>query len=270
MDASKLLRKPLASDDKYSRGVVGFVTGSEAYPGAAILGVTAAIRTGIGMIRYLGPGSVSNLVLEVRPEVVIQPGRVDAWVLGSGVDSRDSNAQVELIKSLAQTPELAVIDAGAIEIIDFQELQLRAVLTPHAGELSRLFSRLGQPKTREEIEANPVAAAELAAKLTGQTVLLKGNRSVVASDGFVVQAPAAPAELATAGTGDVLAGILGALIAANADAFKSGEVTLAEVALGAIEIHRLAALKLSAVGPIAALDLANEVQSVVGEILESK
>jgi NAD(P)H-hydrate repair Nnr-like enzyme with NAD(P)H-hydrate dehydratase domain len=76
--------------------------------------------------------------------------------------------------------------------------------------------------------------------------------------------------LATAGTGDVLAGILGALIAANADAIKSGEVTLAEVALGAIEIHRLAALKLSAVGPIAALDLANAVQSVVGEILESK
>ena len=69
MDASKLLRKPLASDDKYSRGVVGFVTGSEAYPGAAILGVTAAIRTGIGMIRYLGPSSVSNLVLD-RKSVV--------------------------------------------------------------------------------------------------------------------------------------------------------------------------------------------------------
>lgn len=270
MDASKLLRKPKASDDKYSRGVLGFVTGSEAYPGAAILGVTAAIRTGIGMIRYLGPNSVSNLLLEVRPEVVIQPGRVDAWVLGSGVDSHNALEQVKLIQALAQTSELAVIDAGAIDIIDFEGLRLRAVLTPHAGELSRLFSRFGKSKTREEIEANPVAAAELAAKLSGQTVVLKGSRSVVADSSFVYQTPAAPAELATAGTGDVLAGILGALLAANVAAIKSGEITLAQVALGAMEIHGKAALKLRAVGPIAALDLANAVQSVVGEILESK
>jgi NAD(P)H-hydrate repair Nnr-like enzyme with NAD(P)H-hydrate dehydratase domain len=72
-----LLREPTAADNKYSRGVVGFVTGSLEYPGAAILGVTAAMRCGIGMVRYLGPQRVGHLLLEVRPEAVLGLAAMD-------------------------------------------------------------------------------------------------------------------------------------------------------------------------------------------------
>src|SRR5918993_3549276 len=100
-DAARALRKPTASDDKYSRGVVGLRTGSEAYPGAAVLGVEAAARTGVGMIRYLGPPAPSSLVLQRRPETVTADGRVQAWVIGSGTDaaarSADENAALRKI-----------------------------------------------------------------------------------------------------------------------------------------------------------------------------
>ena len=94
-----LLKPPTAQDDKYSRGVVGFRTGSVEYPGAAILGVTAAMRTGVGMIRYWGPSEVSNLLLEVRPEVVCGEGKVQAAVLGSGVPA--DGAQADAIRAYA-------------------------------------------------------------------------------------------------------------------------------------------------------------------------
>ena len=77
-DAAALVRVPTADDDKYSRGVVGFVTGSTRYPGAAVLGVEAALRTGVGMVRYLGPARPTDLVLQRRPEVVANDGRVQA------------------------------------------------------------------------------------------------------------------------------------------------------------------------------------------------
>ncbi|MBU4465924.1 MAG: NAD(P)H-hydrate dehydratase, partial [Actinobacteria bacterium] len=86
-DASRALRNPTNADDKYSRGVVGIRTGSDAYPGAAVLGVEAAWRTGIGMVRYLGPDRPTALVLHRRPETVTADGRVQAWVIGSGTDA---------------------------------------------------------------------------------------------------------------------------------------------------------------------------------------
>src|SRR6476620_7023894 len=86
-DTARALRKPTAADDKYSRGVLGIRTGSEAYPGAAVLGVEAAWRTGLGMVRYLGPDRPTGLVLARRPETVTADGRVQAWVIGSGTDA---------------------------------------------------------------------------------------------------------------------------------------------------------------------------------------
>src|SRR3982750_3074821 len=80
---------PGPDDDKYSRGVLGFATGSSRYPGAAVLGVEAALHTGVGMVRYLGPGRPTRLVLQRRPEAVTASGRVQAWVLGSGQDESD-------------------------------------------------------------------------------------------------------------------------------------------------------------------------------------
>src|SRR5687767_15824194 len=85
-DAAIWISVPGPGDDKYSRGVLGVVTGSARYPGAAVLGVEAALHTGVGMVRYLGPGRPTRLVLARRPEAVTTDGRVQAWVLGSGQD----------------------------------------------------------------------------------------------------------------------------------------------------------------------------------------
>jgi ADP-dependent NAD(P)H-hydrate dehydratase / NAD(P)H-hydrate epimerase len=263
---STVLHRPTAQDDKYSRGVVGFVTGSVEYPGAAILGVTAAIRTGVGMVRYLGPESVARMLLEVRAEVVLQAGRAQAWVIGSGIPAEP--AQASRITEVLADATYAVIDAGALELSDYESLTAKAVLTPHAGELERLFKRFGVNFSRSEIEADPLSAAETAAKLTKQVVLLKGNITTISSpDGRTLQTPPASPALATAGSGDVLAGILGALMATNARGLDAGEFSLSEIAYAGSILHARAGALAAEVGPIAALDIAEAVRLVVGQIL---
>ena len=253
----KYLKTPAAGDDKYARGVLGLVTGSEMYPGAAILGATSAIRTGVGMVRYAGPESVQNLLLEARPEVVCQPGRVNAWVLGSGVPANEAGRFDEAFQS--EAPK--VLDAGALEACDFGALQGSAILTPHAGEAAALLSRIDGPVDRKLVESDPEAIALKLAQLTGQTVCLKGNITVIANDyGEVVSVGPNPSDLATAGTGDVLAGIMGALLAANSDDFDS-----LDIAQTSVLIHTEAARRLSEGGPIAALELADEVRKVVAD-----
>jgi hydroxyethylthiazole kinase-like uncharacterized protein yjeF len=253
----KYLQLPQTTDDKYSRGVVGFVTGSNAYPGGAILGVTAAIRTGIGMVRYFGPEDVERLVLESRPEVVCEPGRVSAWVLGSGLTEADENR----LDAAFFASEPKVIDAGALSLCDFETLEGRAILTPHAGEAAALISRLDAPIDRAGVEVEPEVVARALAGLTRQTVCLKGSITVIANADFeTVSVGPNPADLATAGTGDVLAGIMGAILAAHHDDFDA-----LDVAQTAVLIHAEAARRLAKQGPIAALDLANEVRNVVAD-----
>ncbi|MEY3856268.1 MAG: hypothetical protein RJA45_738 [Actinomycetota bacterium] len=253
----KYLQLPKSTDDKYSRGVVGFVTGSDSYPGAALLGVTAAIRTGIGLVRYFGPESVERLILESRPEVVCEPGRVSAWVLGSGLTALDA----ERLTSAFAGSEPKIIDAGALEICNFETLEGRAIFTPHAGEAAALVSRLDSQIDRAAVEAEPEIIARQLAMLTGQTVCLKGSVTVIANPDFeTVSVGPNPADLATAGTGDVLAGIMGAILAAHHDDFDA-----LDVAQTAVLIHAEAAKRLAEHGPIAALDLADEVREVVGD-----
>jgi hydroxyethylthiazole kinase-like uncharacterized protein yjeF len=253
----KYLKSPGSGDDKYARGVVGFVTGSAEYPGAAILGVTAAIRTGIGMVRYLGPASVNDLVLESRPEVVCGDGRVDAWVLGSGVPTAEGERFEAALTS--QTPK--ILDAGALETCNFETLNGTAILTPHAGEAAALLSRIDEPIDRKVVESDPEAIALKIAHLTGQTVCLKGNITVIANEfGEVASVGPNPSDLATAGTGDVLAGIMGAILAAHSDDFDP-----LDIAQTAVLIHAEAARRLSEGGPIAALDLADAVRGVAAE-----
>ena len=253
----KYLQLPKSTDDKYSRGVVGFVTGSDSYPGAALLGVTAAIRTGIGMVRYFGPESVERLILESRPEVVCEPGRVSAWVLGSGLTALDA----ERLTAAFEGPEPKIIDAGALEICNFETLEGRSILTPHAGEAAALVSRLDSQIDRSAVEAEPEIIARQLAMLTGQTVCLKGSVTVIANPDFeTVSVGPNPADLATAGTGDVLAGIMGAILAAHHDDFDA-----LDVAQTAVLIHAEAARRLAQHGPIAALDLADEVRDVVAD-----
>ena len=255
-----LLAAPTASDDKYSRGVVSFFTGSAEYPGAAILGVTAAIRTGVGMVRYEGPAEVSRLVIEVRPEVVCGPGRAQSRVLGSGVPL--VGAQAEAIGAFVQADELLVIDAGALSLIDFAALKpATAVLTPHAGEMARLLERLGIT-----IEFDYEAAQRVAAALN-QFVLLKGNITFVAAPwGEVVTIGPNPPALATAGTGDVLAGILGAVLAHNHDQIVADENLFLTAIELAVLLHSAAAELAAKDGPVAALDVAEAVRLVVRDL----
>jgi len=247
---------PTDEADKYSRGVLGFVTGSARYPGAAVLGVEAALRTGVGMVRYLGPGRPTRLVLQRRPEAVTSEGRVQAWVLGSGQDAahRDELARTQLEGALAHGVPV-LLDAGALDLWPAASGPL--LLTPHAGELARL---LGIPP--DDVLRDRDAAARRAAELTGGVVLLKGAQTlVVAADRPVVRVGNATPWLATAGAGDALAGILGALLATRPDG------DLVQTAAAGAWIHGEAARRASAGGPFTILDLCETVPTVVRELV---
>ena len=200
---------PDATSDKYSRGVVGLDTGSVNYPGAAVLSTAGAVIAGAGMIRYLGPATVASRVLDRFPNVVTTPGRVQAHVLGCGWGERADGESVVATAIVSELP--TVVDADALRYLPKMGSH-RTLLTPHAGELARLLGR-----ERTEVEADPLAAVRAAVATTGCTVLLKGATQYVASPGKdrVWLAVPGSAWTAQAGSGDVLAGICGTLLAAG-------------------------------------------------------
>lgn len=282
--AAGVLRMPTASDDKYSRGVLGVRTGSERYPGAAVLGVEAAHRTGLGMVRYLGPERPTALVLARRPETVTADGRVQAWLIGSGTDASERRAaETRALRDLLAGEVPVVVDAGAIDLVadapGCAPWRAPVVVTPHDRELARLRDAAGLAAVDlTEPGVDRTAAAVDTARALGVTVLLKGARTVVATPAGVVRTVTSPTPwLATAGTGDVLGGILGALVAGAAGAAEAGEeASVLDVeALGALAataalVHGRAAAAASAAragGPITALDVAEAVASVIGALL---
>lgn len=256
-DAAAWIAVPDEHDDKYSRGVVGFVTGSARYPGAAVLGVEAAVRTGVGMVRYLGPGRATRLVLQRRPEVVTAEGRVQAWVLGSGWDTGRKTDELTrlLLEPVFATPVPTVLDAGAIDL--WPKVPGARVLTPHAGELARLLGI-----ETDAVLSDRQGAVRRAVELTAATVLLKGAETLVAAPGReTLRVRNATPWLATAGAGDALAGILGALLATHADAED-----LAAVAATAAWVHGEAARRASDGGPFTILDLCAALPGVVRDL----
>lgn len=205
-DVARRWPRPGPESDKYARGVVGVDAGSEHYPGAAVLVCQGATHAGAGMVRYFG--SARDAVVSALPNVVLAPGRVQAHVIGSGWGER-SNGAADVADVLA-TGLPTVVDADAIGMLPAQCSDL-VLLTPHAGELARLVG-----VTREEVNADPVSAVRFAAKRTGAVVLLKGATSYVAEpSGRVELAVSGPAWTAQAGSGDVLSGICGALLASG-------------------------------------------------------
>ena len=216
----RALHRPGADDDKYTRGVVGVRTGSDAYPGAAVLGVSGAWRTGAGMVRYLGPAR--ELVLQRRPETVTADGRVQAWVIGSGTDAAArTEAETEALRGILGSDAAVVVDAGALDLVpalrDGEREPAPWILTPHARELATLRRTAGLDPEIPADEAGRVAQAAQTAAALGVVVLSKGSVTIVAEPGGGVARIAAPtAWLATAGTGDVLAGCLGAVVAGAA------------------------------------------------------
>lgn len=229
------VQTPTDNDDKYSRGVVGMRTGSAEYPGAAVLGVEAAWRAGAGMVRYVGPDAAASLVLARRPETVRGVGRVQAWVIGSGMaDGATADGPPEVGITLAEIlagEAPVVVDAGALGL---PGARAPRVLTPHRGELARLRSGLGLSREWSD----DAAAARETAEVTGATVLLKGARTRVATPGgWLGLVESGAPWLSTAGTGDVLAGILGALIAAHGSAVVADPELLGPLAASAAWLH---------------------------------
>ncbi|BDZ41158.1 carbohydrate kinase [Paraoerskovia sediminicola] len=255
-DVADLWPVPGPWDDKYSRGVVGVVAGTPAYPGAAVLATTAAVRTGAGMVRYLGPDAVASSVLAARPEVVPGTGRVQAWAIGPGLPTEgagDDAGQLALARAALQeavTPGEhgavpVVVDAGGLDVVsllvqDGGPLPAHVVLTPHAGELARLLRSLGERVHRADVEAAPLAHARRAHELTGATVLLKGGVTVVVGPGVPYSQADGSAWMATAGSGDVLTGILGTLLAAFSEEAVEDPELPARLAAAAALVHGVA------------------------------
>jgi hydroxyethylthiazole kinase-like uncharacterized protein yjeF len=244
------------SSDKYSRGVVGLATGSAAYPGAALLSVAGALAGPAGMVRYAGPAH--PVVATLHPSVVVAPkladaGRVQAWTCGSGL-SHDRRAREEVRAALA-APVPVVLDADAITMLVDGTLapQLRArdaptVLTPHDGEFTRLAG--GAPGD------DRVGAVLNLAAWTRSVVLLKGDRTIIAApDGEVWINPTGTPVLATAGSGDVLGGLLGSLLATGMPAVRA--------AVMAAYLHGLAGRRAAEQGAVTSTDIAAALRSVV-------
>lgn len=266
-DLAALLPAPERRAHKYSRGVLGIVAGSVRYPGAAVLCTQAAAAAGAGMVRYLGPESVAHQVLARTPEVVWEPGnsgRVQAWLLGSGVDGPEQVRRAEHALAAARAAGLpAVVDAGGLELLP-ERCPPNWILTPHAGELASLLDGRGIRTSRDEVEARPLHYARLAAEHTGATVLLKGATTLVASaSGALFSQSEGTSWMATAGSGDSLAGILGALLAQLADDATAPDGTFAPLgieaeagwaAVGALaaSLHGLAGKAASSGGPTTA------------------
>jgi hydroxyethylthiazole kinase-like uncharacterized protein yjeF len=229
-DVAALLPQPSENSDKYRRGVVGILAGSDRFTGAATLAVGGALRGGAGMIRLVSAESAVAVVRQRWPETVITvtggklaageeieaAGRVQAWVAGPGMGT-DEEARARLAAVLA-TNVPVLVDADGLTLVAADRGMLArsapTLLTPHAGELGRL---LGIDPA--DVEARRLEHARMAAAELGATVLLKGSTTVIAAAGGGSEAgpalanPTGTSWLATAGTGDVLSGLAGSLLA---------------------------------------------------------
>ncbi|OUC95512.1 NAD(P)H-hydrate dehydratase [Streptosporangium minutum] len=263
-DVALLLPRPDAGSDKYSRGVVGVAAGSHRYTGAAVLAVGGAIRAGAGMVRYAGAAEPVDQVRARWPEAVITPlepgegieevGRVQAWVLGPGLGTGPEALAVARSVLASDVPVL--VDADALTLVSRDRSLLRraapVLITPHAGELSRL---LDVPRAR--IEARRLEHVRRAAAELGVTVLLKGSTTLVAQEGRPVRVNLTGSPwLATGGTGDVLAGLAGALLAGGLDGYDAASC--------AAHLHGIAGQH----GPLAAWDVVEALPAVIRSLAD--
>ena len=250
-DLARLLPRPGPESDKYRRGVVGVLAGSDRFAGAAVLATGGAVRGGAGMVRVVTGPVPAVAVRQAWPETVLtvypddpgwdltgSAGRVQAWVAGPGMGTGpDAVARLE---SVLRSGVPVLVDADGLTIVSQHPGLLRrdapTLITPHAGELGRLLG--ADPAA---IEARRLEHAQRAARELGVTVLLKGSTTVVASPdgGPVLVNPTGSSWLATAGTGDVLSGLAGALLAQG--------LAPAQAGLAAAYLHGLAA-RLAAAG----------------------
>ncbi len=269
-DAALHFITPSVLDHKYSRGTLGVISGSAQYPGAAVLSTSAALATGIGMVRFHSSSGLAHLVLHACPEVVVQPGPVTAWLAGPGIShERYSNLSTWLrhrwFTLLRRQNVPTLLDAGALAWAG--KLNQPTLITPHVGELSRLLKSREISVSAEAIEADPAKWAIKSSEIFGVMVLLKGSQTVVADGKRLITLPTATPWLATAGTGDVLAGIIGALVSTNYIEILNQPDRLADIAAAGVFIHNRAALAASAGGPISAARIIEFIPQVIQKII---
>jgi hydroxyethylthiazole kinase-like uncharacterized protein yjeF len=254
-DVRAVLPEPDASDDKYTRGVVGVVAGSARYPGAGVLATGAALAAGAGMVRYAG--RAPDAIRSRYPEVVVHAGadpgdvRVQSWVLGPGLGTDD--AARTLVTQVLRSDEPVIADADALTLLAAEPQLLRerraaTVLTPHDREFARL--------TGTAPGDDRLGAARAAAQRFAAVVLLKGNATVIAAPaGPAVINPTGTPWLATAGSGDVLSGVIGTLLAAGMAASMAA-------ATGAY-LHGVAGQVAAAGGPPTAVDVLDALRPAI-------
>jgi len=253
-DISELLPRPGPESDKYRRGVLGLLAGSDRFTGAALLSAGGAVHGGAGLVRVVTAQAAAALVRQVWPETVLtvypddpdwdligSVGRVQAWVAGPGMGTGPD--AVARLTAILGTDLPVLVDADGLTILSqVKELLPRAaptLITPHAGELSRLLGTDGR-----SVEARRLEHAQRAADQLGVTVLLKGSTTVIASPAESEPAgvnPTGTPWLATAGSGDVLSGLAGALLAQG--------LAPAQAGLAAAYLHGLAGRLAAAPAP---------------------
>lgn len=248
---------------KYTRGVVGVAAGSAAYAGAAQLCVRGAQAGVAGMVRFFGEQALAERLVDRCPEVVAHSdpatrGRVQAWVVGSG----GGDDAAERLAMALEDEVPVVVDADALAHLP-ERFSVPALLTPHAGELAQMLG-VG----RAEVEADPLGHATRAAERWGATVLLKGARTLIAHPGAPTRVNLTGTPwLATAGAGDVLAGLAGSFLAAGAHPRDAGSL--------AAFVHGAAAVAASGGGPVTAGQVADAVPATIaawrnGTLLETQ
>jgi ADP-dependent NAD(P)H-hydrate dehydratase / NAD(P)H-hydrate epimerase len=218
VDLARAWPYPSARSDKYARGAVGVDTGSDQYPGAAVMSVYGTVYGGAGYVRFLGAERPAATISAQLPNVVFSPGRVQAYLYGSGWGERADGAKV--LADAVDQGLPAVVDADGLGYLP-KPAPANWLLTPHAGELARLLD-----KERSWVEEDPVRAVTAGAQQTGATLLLKGASQLVAAPngGPVLVAVPGPAWTAQAGSGDVLGGVCAALLAAGVPTAQAGQL----------------------------------------------
>lgn len=292
--AREFLFAPSADEDKYRRGVVGVVAGSDTYPGAGLLAAFAASNTGVGMVRLNSTRRVEDLVLHYAPGVVTVGGRIQSGVIGPGCTNERYDDCRELAQFCIDSTLPLLIDAGALDLVrslvDYADTHSRSlsrtILTPHHGEAARLLTQLGSPHSRADVDADSAASAKELASLTGAIILLKSATTVCSylkHDQWsrtqeIVSIPQETPWAGVAGSGDVLAGTVAGIAAgfqARAER-RQGDPSISEAecatlaSLGAW-VHAQAALRASLgsegeARPIQAIDIARALPEIIGEL----
>jgi ADP-dependent NAD(P)H-hydrate dehydratase / NAD(P)H-hydrate epimerase len=286
-DVAALLPRPDAESDKYRRGVLGVLAGSQRYTGAAVLSVGGAIRGGAGMVRLVSARAAADVVRQHWPEAVItlvepdgsggarEPaagqaaidaaGRVQAWTTGPGLGTGDDAAA--LLAAVLASPLPVLVDADGLTLLARNKELLAGrdpattMITPHAGELARLING-----AHDDIEAHRLDSARRAAAELGVTVLLKGSTTVIATPQAGEPAlvnPTGTPWLATAGSGDVLSGLAGALLA-------QGVLPARSAAAAAAFVHGLAGRLAARDAPIGAADVLAAIPQAIRRLWDGK